>query len=115
MATITKSWKCRTMYVDANPNLDYLKLFLFGKKTDQMIKIEKDYPYLGGFDRRTSILSAIGCPSIHFKNGWLMFLPVRQEFEYINKKEYFSISCFLFSFYWCKRQISDSVSQEKKE
>lgn len=99
----------RECYLDLNPSWDYFKFFITGKKSETMTDIERKYPKLDGrFIRHQAILHAIGCPSIHFKRGWLMFLPARQEFEFINKENVFHLSCFLFSLYIMKNRITDN-------
>lgn len=83
-------------------DLDYFKFFVTGKKTKLMLEIERDHPTVGKFRRKEAILHAIGCPSIHFKTGWIMFLPALQELEWTNNAKVFHMNCILFSIYIMK-------------
>lgn len=83
---------------------EYLYLFLFGTKSAHMKSIESRFPDLDGFKRREAILHFIGCPSISFKRGWLMFLPANQH-AHLHWDQHMIIGNFiLFAFYYMRRK-----------
>ena len=73
-----------------------------GKKDSKMLSIERRFPGVKGFNRRCSFITAIGSRTIWYENGWIMFLPVRQAFEWRESQYAWSFNFFIIAGYISK-------------
>lgn len=77
-------------------DIDYLRLFLFGVKSDIMKDVEKENPTMGKFKRRDAFFHAFNI-TINFERGWLIILPARHAIEWRKNNSGLTINCILFA------------------
>jgi hypothetical protein len=106
----------KDIWLESSWDSDYAKLFFFGKKSDTMIEIEKEWnesiipgDKTDDFGRLQAFFNMFNL-TLHFSRGWIMFLPARHTFEYHKDNIAQNLSCVLFALY-----LTDKMARYPKD
>jgi len=96
------------------PRFDSIVFFFTGKKSENMKRIESNYPKLGMFHRDKSFFHAFGNFNIYDGiKGWIVLLPAYRKLECRNTKTSFFLNCGLFSCYFMKKILTNKIDVKK--
>jgi len=88
---------------------EYAVFFFTGKKSQEMLNIEKDFSNGKGFIRRDAFFHAFGNHSWWFKkNCFINFLYAKHDFHYSNTKHAFQLYLGIIGIHYTKRKAYEN-------